>query len=207
MTEAARPSGDVAIRRAEQADIEQVADVLARAFDDDPVMNFIAKQDSRRSDRIRRMMHVGLTRLTLPFGECYVSEDYGGAALWNPPEQRPQGLLNDLKLLASIVPVTGLSRLPRVLRTLNVLERRHPKQAHFYLMVVGVDPPLQGQGRGGRLMAPVLERCDAEGMPAYLENSKEQNLPFYERHGFEVTEELELPNGGPPVWLMWRDPA
>ena len=29
-------------------------------------------------------------------------------------------------------------------------------------------------------------RCDAEGIPAYLESTKERNVGFYERHGFAV---------------------
>jgi len=55
------------------------------------------------------------------------------------------------------------------------------------------------------LMAPVLEQCDAEGVPAYLESSKESNIPFYERHGFKVTGEVKVKNG-PSLWPMWRDP-
>jgi hypothetical protein len=43
-------------------------------------------------------------------------------------------------------------------------------------------------------------------MPAYLESSKEINVPLYERNGFKVTEQMTVPNGGPPIWLMWRDP-
>ena len=66
-------------------------------------------------------------------------------------------------------------------------------------------PVAQGRGLGSSVLAPVLGRCDDEGLGAYLESSKEENLAFYSRHGFEVTEEVQLP-GGPPVWLMWRDP-
>ena len=87
-------------------------------------------------------------------------------------------------------------------------EALHPKEPyHYYLFAIGVDPSLQGGGRGSRLIRANLDRCDAEGVPAYLENSKEQNLPFYERHGFRVIERHDMPNDGPSVWRMWREPG
>jgi len=55
-------------------------------------------------------------------------------------------------------------------------------------------------------MRPVLEHCDADGLPCYLESSKQRNVPFYRRHGFEVVEEVHLPGDGPPIWTMWREP-
>jgi GNAT superfamily N-acetyltransferase len=64
----------------------------------------------------------------------------------------------------------------------------------------------QGKGVGGALMRPVLDHCDAEGIPCYLESSKERNIPFYRRHGFEVVEEVPLPGDGPSLWTMWREP-
>jgi hypothetical protein len=51
----------------------------------------------------------------------------------------------------------------------------------------------------------MLDRCDSEGVGAFLESSKERNIAFYARHGFRVTSEVRFP-GGPPLWLMWRDP-
>jgi predicted N-acetyltransferase YhbS len=55
-------------------------------------------------------------------------------------------------------------------------------------------------------MEPVLRRADQDGVPAYLESSKERNIPYYRRFGFEVLSELHLPNGGPTLWPMWRVP-
>ena len=52
----------------------------------------------------------------------------------------------------------------------------------------------------------MLAQCDRDGTPAYLETARERNVAFYERHGFHVREQLTL-SSGPPVWLMWRDPA
>jgi GNAT superfamily N-acetyltransferase len=92
-----------------------------------------------------------------------------------------------------------------VLRGMHEVEKRHPKKPHYYLSILGVDPPHQGSGRGSALLAPMLRRCDTEGVGAYLETGTERNVRFYSRHGFRVTDEVPLPEG-PPMWLMWRDP-
>jgi GNAT superfamily N-acetyltransferase len=93
----------------------------------------------------------------------------------------------------------------RGLRVLEFIEKRHPSEPHWHLGVLGTDPPAQGRGLGGAVMAPVLDTCDRDGLPAYLESSKDRNVPYYRRFGFEVTEELRYP-GGPTVWAMWREP-
>jgi len=98
------------------------------------------------------------------------------------------------------------SRLPTTLRILNKMESIHPHEPHWYLASLGTAVELQGKGIGGALMRPVLTHCDAAGLPCYLESSKERNVPFYRRHGFEVVHEVKLPDDGPSIWTMWRDP-
>ena len=85
------------------------------------------------------------------------------------------------------------------------MEKAHPEEPHWYLAVLGTAPEHQGKGVGSALISPILQKCDAEGVPAYLESSKESNIPFYQRHGFEVTGEIKVKNG-PTLWPMWRDP-
>ena len=88
---------------------------------------------------------------------------------------------------------------------LGQMEKVHPREPHWYLAILGTDPPEQGKGVGGSLMTPVLERCDRAGLGAYLESSKPENLPYYERFGFRVTGQFDMPKG-PPMWPMWREP-
>jgi ribosomal protein S18 acetylase RimI-like enzyme len=93
-----------------------------------------------------------------------------------------------------------------VLSGFAAIERHHPDDPHWYLSVIGVAPDRQGQGLGSALLGHVLARCDADRVHAYLETSNRRNLPLYRRHGFQVREQFDVPEG-PPIWTMWRDPA
>ena len=104
---------------------------------------------------------------------------------------------------------SDLPLLPRLLRTMRAMTRieiAHPVDAHYYLSVLGTAPERRREGIGSALMQPVLDRCDAERVPAYLETATEANVGFYARHGFEVQRRLELPGGAPSLWLLWREP-
>src|SRR5262249_8546927 len=72
---------------------------------------------------------------------------------------------------------------------------------------IGIGPGLQGQGFGSALMRPTLERCDSDGLPAYLEASSERSAALYARLGFIHLGVLELADGAPPLWLMRRPPG
>ena len=91
----------------------------------------------------------------------------------------------------------------RVETAIAVIAEAHPAEDHHYLRFVGVMPEQQGRGMGAHLLQRGLERSDQEGLGAYLDASAPRNRPLYERHDFEVTKELHLPEG-PAFWGMWR---
>ncbi|MFN8615683.1 MAG: GNAT family N-acetyltransferase [Dehalococcoidia bacterium] len=194
------------VRKVTAADRKQLTAAMARAFDDDPIANWFAAQDKRRARRIYDFMDVAY-RITAPGGELYTTDALQGGAYWSAPGKWKMGMLQQVMLLPAMVRTATWRRVPAIMGGLNAIEKKHPHEPHYYLLALGVEPDLQGHGIGTQLMAPVLARCDKERVPAYLESSKEKNLPLYERNGFKVTEELVVPNGGPKIWLMWRDPA
>ncbi|MBA4180091.1 MAG: GNAT family N-acetyltransferase [Anaerolinea sp.] len=196
----------VEVRKATTADAPALTATMARAFDDDPVINWAAAQDKHRARRVYDMMGMGLNRLTMPFGEVYTTDEFQGGACWTPPGKWKLGMLQQLMLVPSMAKVATWRRIPAVMGGMNAIEKKHPHEPHYYLLALGVEPALQGRSLGSQLMAPILARCDAEGVPAYLESSKEINVPLYERNGFRVTKELVVPSGGPKIWLMWRKP-
>jgi ribosomal protein S18 acetylase RimI-like enzyme len=185
------------------ADVPAVAGVLARAFEPNPGMRWAFPDAATRLRRMKRMFATMAARVLLPRGECTTTAGFDGAALWLPPGEGTLPLLPSLALLPRLAAATRGDTV-RVLRFMAMSDRLHPHEPHWYLALLGVEPELHGRGYGSHLMAPVLERCDRDGVPAYLETDTPQARALYERHGFHVTAEHPLPGDGPPVWLMWR---
>jgi GNAT superfamily N-acetyltransferase len=194
----------VPVRKATRGDVPALAAMLNRAFYDDPVVTWMIPNDERRLNDTLGFA-TWLRRLYLPKDQVYMQADGHGAALWSPPGHWKSPVGKQVAMLPWMVRIFR-RRLPLVLKGLTLMEKKHHDPVpHWYLGILGTDPAHQGQGIGSGLLQAVLSRCDREAEPAYLESSKPENVPYYRRHGFEVTEEFELPEG-PPVWGMWRDP-
>jgi GNAT superfamily N-acetyltransferase len=121
------------------------------------------------------------------------------------PPEREQPEPNALEAMEALRPVVG-DALERIRAAFAAMQDAHPADPHFYLAGVGTEPDRQGQGLGSAVMGPVLDRCDAQRVPAYLESTKEQNVAFYEHHGFAVTGTIAPAPDGPTMWTMWRTP-
>jgi len=140
----------------------------------------------------------------LPLDEVYTTESLRGAAIWNPPGTFPLGWQGNARMGWTMARLLRHRLVDRA-EGLLYFDRHHPKEPHWYLQMLGTEPEWQGKGIASSLLSPILERCDQSGHRVYLEASKEKNIPFYARHGFVVTEEMQVPKG-PTVWAMWRDP-
>jgi ribosomal protein S18 acetylase RimI-like enzyme len=196
----------VEVRKATEADVDALARSLARAFHDDPVISWMIPDDEKRLRLGPFGFGTWLKGIYMPKGEVYTDTARSGGALWAPPGKWRMSVGLQARLAPRMLRLFGLRRTPLILRGLAVLDKSHPDdQPHYYLGILGTDPAQQGKGVGSALLQPILERCDNEGLGAYLESSKESNIPFYRRHGFEVTGEVHMPDG-PPLWPMWRNP-
>jgi GNAT superfamily N-acetyltransferase len=181
--------------------VRRLADVLADAFYEDPIFGWMMTDERSRLRRLRRFFAVQLRHVGLARGRVWTSEDLIGASVSTPPGawRVPPGA-------ALLLGATFGLHLPRATRLLAAVESRHPRGAHYYFADIGVLSSMQGRGFGSALMRPTLERCDREGLPAYLEASSERSATLYERLGFRTTSELRVA-GSPPLRLMLRPPA
>lgn len=177
--------------------------MLARAFQADPVASYLFPEERGREEALRRFFSVQLEQNYLTRGEVWVEGSLRAAALWMPPEPRPASF-SDLRIHFGLLAVLR-GRLGVARRLARLLAARHPREAHYYLGTLGTEPVWQRRGIATSLVEPVLERCDARSLPAYLESSRLENVGFYEARGFRVVDEVSL-DGGPTLWLMWRTP-
>jgi ribosomal protein S18 acetylase RimI-like enzyme len=182
-----------------------MVDTLVRSFADDPVANFMFAGDRRRRRGLRSLFVTQIRRQYLSGGHVYTTDDRAGVAIWGAPDRERHGLIELLQLLPT-APFIVSTRMPAALRLLFEVDGLHPKEPHWYLATLGTDPDRQRRGIGSALLRPALARADEEGMPAYLESSKERNISFYARFGFEVIDEVRSVPANPTIWRMWREP-
>ena len=192
------------VRKATKADVSEMSAMLSRAFHDDPVKIDLLPDEAKRVSR-GPALFATFASFHLPNNEVYVTPGLEAAALWEPPGHWKVPAARIVTNLPRTFKIFGL-RLFRNLGVLTDIEKAHPREPHYYLAVLGTDPAHQNKGFGTALMEPVLAQCDREGVGAYLESSKESNIAFYSRFGFQVTGEYVFRGGGAKVWFMWRDP-
>ncbi|MEU5678281.1 GNAT family N-acetyltransferase [Streptomyces rochei] len=203
----------VAIRTAGEDDRDTVVRLLDEAFQDDPVSGWVFPGEEYRRRTHHRLMGA-FTDIVLADGWIDLTEDGAACALWlsvpgeeDASEQPGEEPAEDAEDVPAQVREAVDPDNERVESIARLTEDIHPSgPAHAYLWMIGVAPERQGEGLGTALIASVLDRCDRDGLPAYLEASSERSKGLYERLGFACTGRvLHLPDG-PRMWPMWREP-
>ncbi|WP_328905780.1 GNAT family N-acetyltransferase [Streptomyces sp. NBC_00234] len=193
----------VGIRQADERDRDQVVRILDEAFHDDPVSSWVFPEEEHRRAVHGRFLGV-FVDVALDEGRIDLLEDGTAAALWLPV---PAGAPEEEDPTPALMRETADPDNERAELVGRLTGAVHPHdRAHEYLLMIGVSPERQGEGLGAALIDGVLERCDREGVPAYLEASSERSRGLYERLGFTfMGRTVDLPDG-PSMWPMWREP-
>jgi GNAT superfamily N-acetyltransferase len=197
----------IEVQTAAADDVPTVAAALADAFVSDPVYTWLLPGSMRLQTRLRAMFAAEMEQYVLRNGgTVWTTSGYDGAVGELPPGawEMPRSFtgteaLRWMRAFGTRVLLAG--------RVQRAMEERHPRELHFYIRVVGVRTAMQRQGVGSALMQPTLQRADSAGLPTYIEASSERSAALYQRLGFVHLDVLELPEGGPPVWLMRRPPG
>ncbi|MBB2911389.1 GNAT superfamily N-acetyltransferase [Streptosporangium becharense] len=189
------------VRSAVVADLPAIADTLTDAFADYAWTRWTVAEDDHLG-RLRALQTFFTERVGLPYGEVWVTDDVSAVAIWTRPDTVVPPEVFTAPELAELYG----DRISAAMSAEEILAGHRPAEPCRVLASIGVRRERQGLGLGSAVLRPGLEEADRGGHPAYLETSDRRNVDFYARHGFEVTAEVELPDGGPRTWCMLRPP-
>ena len=194
--------------RLEKSQLRPAAEMVARAFQDNPLSVYFFPDASERKDKLPYLFQFMIT-YGLLYGEAYAtSPNLEGVAVWLPSKKVRMTRRGDIGS-------EGLSRLFKVERETAAkwksfddyvasLHKRHVPFRHWYLQLLGVDPAYQGKGYSGALLKAMFTRIDKEHLPCFLEADEEGNVSLYQHYGFEVVEEGVVPGSEVTIWAMLR---
>jgi ribosomal protein S18 acetylase RimI-like enzyme len=206
---ARRKSASSPLRAEKAADVAAAARLLSDAFADDPVADYFLRADGGRETARRRFFGL-IAKVGAEVGAVWLVRDGEtalAASIWAPPPGIvTTSIVEEIAMAPVFLSVSGLKRLPRLLRLREAMDARHPKAPHWYLFFLGVSPAAQGQGLGAALLGANLATVDSEAGAAYLENSNPRNRGLYERAGFEEVSAFRPERTGPLLNGMWRHP-
>jgi len=188
------------VKTAAASDEASVIAVMTLAFSTDPAARW-AWPDPRQYLRHFPDFVKTLGGGALAHGSAYYVDGFAGAAMWLPPGVGPdEDVLLDLFQRTAYPPVRQ-----DVFAVFEQMGRYHPREPHWFLPFIGVDPLRQGQGVGAALMQHALAPCDRDRTLAYLESSNPKNIPLYERYGFGLLGTIQV-GTSPPIFPMLRKP-
>lgn len=185
-------------------DMRALVETLVDGFHDDPLYAWLYPEAGERP-RLLRESFEQILGYGLPQGHLYTDAGRDAVALWSAPGVELLGAAQGEAYLRLLRTQIG-DRVVDVTAGMAATTAHHPAEPHFTLHVVAVRRGAQGHGVGAALLAPVLDRCDADGLLACLDSSTIRNVPFYERLGFEVTAETHLPGDSVTMRSMVRIP-
>ena len=196
-------------RSLSRSELTTAAKVASRAFFDDPFFTFLMPSDQKREGSLTIFFRSVLAHMG-PKGRLVTvrseSDEILGVAAWFTTGGYPLSVRVQLAQLPNSLRV--VARHPQGLADGNsyvqAIAKAHPKEPHWYLMLLCADPIVQRRGVGTLLLDEAFAHIDAEGVASHLETQKPDNLAYYRRFGYELRETLSPVASGPPIYTMWR---
>ena len=185
------------VRQAQAGEERHVASVLTAAFAEEAGLNYWLHQ-GRAKERARvRFFDAAVRDVVHPGRDLWLAEAAGGhlgAAIWLKPGLKAFDFspLQQIGMIPLLYAIAGVGGALRGLALGEKLDALHIKLPHAHLVFLGVSPSAQGRGVGSAILKATLTPLDAAGVTALLEATTERNVALYQRHGFEVVENLYL---------------
>ncbi len=196
--------------RVRKAHIKPAARTLTQAFQDEPLWIHFIPDESKRREKVHYMFEFVLC-YGITYGEVYAtSPDMEGVMAWLPSEKAQMTMGRQIR--CGVIPLAlrmGLRLSMRQISSSDYMSAAHERLVpfrHAYLLIIGVAPPLQGQGYASRLFTPLFDKLDRENLACFLETHRDGNVPMYQHYGFRVLEDTTFPGSEVKNVAMLRPP-
>jgi GNAT superfamily N-acetyltransferase len=199
-------SSKVTLRELGPSDLDSAARLLSRGMSDNPanLRAFAITNAARRQKALARFFRPvlsGVYRRGLIYGAFCDQVLVGVCGIARPGFCQP-ALLEKLSIVPAVVLGNPGATTLRILKWAGEWAQHDPRQTHWHLGPVAVDPCFWGTGIGSAMLTAFCAHMDAYGACAYLETDRRENVRFYQRFRFEVVDETEVL--GIPNWFMLR---
>jgi ribosomal protein S18 acetylase RimI-like enzyme len=188
------------VKTATESDEAAIIDALRLAFSVDPATRWVWPEPQKYLSHFSSFVKA-FGGKAFSYKSAHYIGNYSGVALWLPPNVHP-----DVEQLIALLQSTGSDDAKRYgPQIFEKMDSYHPKEPHWYLPLLGVDPLYHGKGFGSALLQHALAKYDQDNVYAYLESSNPRNIPLYERHGFELLGTIQF-DTSPSIFPMLRKP-
>jgi ribosomal protein S18 acetylase RimI-like enzyme len=204
---------DFDIAPLQRSQIVNASEIAAKAFENDPVFGYLTPDDQELRLHALTWLTSKVIKHCIQYNDVYTTSGLQGVAAWLPPGHFSSSPLQLLRMVMQLQLYQspfkfGWNRLGRWLACLSATEQAHQQdmgdQPHWYLAMMVVHPEFQGQGIGSKLLQPVLNQANHEGLPCYLVTFTEQAVRFYQKNGFQVVGERQFSRNSPTFWTLKR---
>ena len=176
---------------AKNSDKNKVVEILTNSFIENKSIDYIIPNDSSRVSRIRELMTYSFDMCMIS-GKVCLADDETGCALISFPERKkmsPSVVFLELKLILFSI---GVKNISRALKREKIISSHYPKSPIYYLWFIGVHPEFQNKGVGQKLLEEIVADASSMNRPVFLETSTLKNIPWYQKFGFSVYDELDF---------------
>jgi GNAT superfamily N-acetyltransferase len=197
------------VRPAEQRDVARIAATLTVATAESRWARWALPVDGR-VQRLTRLHELVAGHHGVATGTTWVTDDVTAVAAWEAPPGAPGVAPVPADVAAAVdreVPRLHGDRWPVVTATAAVVAAARPAEPHWWLAALATRPTARRQGLASAVLAPVLQRCDAEGSPAATEVHTWANVRWLRRFGFVVVETTDTADGELPLYVLVRQPG
>ena len=195
--------------RLKRSQAKPAAEVLARAFYDDPLFAYFFPDAEQRKSMAPQLFEFWI-RHAISYGEVYTTSPNLEGIIVCFSSRKADRTIWRIILSGSFPIYARLDKEIALKRHLindfcETIRKRNAPPDYWYLEFIGIAPEFQGKGYASSLIKPMLARLDKEHLPCYLETENEDNVALYRRYGFELMEEASIPGSGLKLWAMLRE--